>query len=258
MNYQDAHKKILAAQTLLSSGAGTSSKLKSVSTLLQGIHPRTDAALARAEKEYDAFEKLYGGEIIELGVEQLPENTEEQKKRKKALLLLFNTWDTLRDEVARVDAELTAAHGSGDGGSQVSLWGKILNFAKGPLGIFTIVAVGAVLVMQKTSVEIAIKNEGCGTMVASGGMPFSIPGLSLPKDPIPNGGTGIAVLPPLTVTVDGTQSRVFTLKALKFSTTFNLPNNITDVTLNGSSLLGKKQDVRLGDQKQHTLAFVCR
>ncbi len=257
MKYKDAHTKILTAQKLFMEPTVSLDTVKRISTLLKGINPKVDAALMRAEKELETFEKIYGGHVVELGAEHLPEDTEEKKNRKKALLFFIRTWKDLQGEVSRVQAELAGANSSQNSGDKTTHWGRVFNFAKGPLGIVTIVAVGVVLVMQQVGVELVIKNQGCGTMVAAGSMPLSLPGFSLPKDPIVNGGSGKAVLPPLTVSVDGTNSMLLTLKALAFSAQFELPANISAVTLDDVSLLHTKQDIHLSDQKSHILRLIC-
>ena len=257
MNYKEAHKRLLAAQTILLEPTTSIDKFNSISTLIRGIHPELDAMLVRVEKELGTFGKIQDGQVIDLVLEHLPEFTEEEKKRKKVLLLFLQTWNKLKGEIARVDAELSAANSSEDSGDKTSHWGRIFNFAKGPLGIVTILAVGIVLVMQQTGVQLTIKNQGCGTMVVSGSMPISLPGLSLPSDPIASGGSGVAIIPPLSLNVDGTQSGILTLNALTFSATFQLPSSISDVTLDGISLLNKKQDVSLSGKKEHTLTLVC-
>lgn len=256
MNYRKAHKKILAVKALLLEPSSTFSKAKSVSTLLRGIHKDTDAALDRFEAELATFEKIHNGEFVILGAEHLPENTEEEKKRKRALLLFLSTWNRLKSEVVRVEAELAASNEASNTAGKVTGWGRIFKGAKGPLGIITVAAVGIVITMQVTSVQLIIENEGCGTLVASA-VPISLPGFSLPKEPISSGSSGVATLPPLVVSVDGTSGSVLSLKALTFSTKFELPNNITDILVNDVSLLGKAQDINLADKKSHILRLVC-
>lgn len=258
MNTRVVREKLHAAKDLFSESTTTFGAIRSVSTLVRGAHKDVDRALSQLEQAMVTFEKVDNGEVVELSVEQLPERTDEQKKRKRALLLLISTWKTLGSEIKRVEAELANLDQSGTASNTLSVWGRVFKVVKGPLGITTIVAVAIVVTMQQTSVSLVINNEGCPTLYASGGVPFAIPGLSLPKDPIVSGGSGKAVLPPLTVTVDGTSRNSLSLKALSFNTTFALPSNIVDVTLNGVSMLGRSSTVALLDKDEHEIVLICR
>ncbi|OGG72907.1 hypothetical protein A3A38_03275 [Candidatus Kaiserbacteria bacterium RIFCSPLOWO2_01_FULL_53_17] len=255
MNHHEAHKRLLAAHTLLMEPTTTREKFNSIRTLIEGVNPSLDAALARVEQELSTWDQIQDGDVIHLTAKHLPENTEEEKKRKKWLLLFINSWRQLKSEVARVEQELQSADNAQTTGEKASHWGKIFSAAKGPLGIITVLAIG-VAVMQQTSVEITIQNKGCATMYPSGSIPFSLPGLSLPKDPIPSGGSAVAELPGLTVNVDGTSSSALVLSVLTFSMTFQL-SDVDDVTLDGVSLLGKKTEVRLSESDEHTLILTC-
>jgi hypothetical protein len=258
MDYAESHKRLLAAQDMLVGSLTTREKFSAIRQILKGVHPKLDAALEKCDQDLATLDKIYAGQVIDLAVENLPENTDEQKSRKKALLLLVQSWNKLRSEVARVEAELTAAHLEGKPVDTVSVWHKIFSHTKGPLGIITAIAVGVVLVMQQTGVTLRIENEGCEDFVASGSMPVQLPGLRLPNGPIPSGSYADAVIPPLPIEVDGTQAGMLTLKALSVTVTFQLPSNILFVTLNGTSLLGERQEIRLSDFKHHTLVLKCR
>ena len=111
--------------------------------------------------------------------------------------------------------------------------------------------------MQATAVDITIENKGCGTMYPSSSIPISLPGLKLPKDPIPSGGSAEITIPGVTVNVDGSRRGVVSLSVLNYSISIQLPSNILDVTFNGESLLGKKTKVRLSERNRHTLVLSC-
>jgi hypothetical protein len=232
-------------------------KFAHIRTLLYGINPQLDSALERAARELSTLDKVLGGDVISLTAENLPEQTDEQKRRKKAVVFFVGNWNTLKSEVARVEKELAAAKQADTPEGKVSHVKKIFNFAKGPLGITTIVAVGIVLTMQTVAVEVTIKNQGCSPMTPSGSLPIPLPGLSLPKEPIENGGSAVATIPGLTFTIDGTQRSSLNAKALGFSMGFQLSGSMQDVRLDGVSLLGKTTVARLSEKNEHELVFVC-
>ena len=256
MTPRDAHKRILTVQKLLLEPTTTREKVRAVRTLIKGIRPELDQALSALEREFSIVEKALEGDVVTLAAERLPETTEEEKKRKKALLFFVNYWNKLKGEVARVEAELAAAGESNDQSQKQSHWGTILKHSVGPLGVITAVAVGLVL-LKTTSVEVFIQNDGCGTMKVANSLPVPIPGFSLPDAPIPDGGSSTAALPPVTVHIDGTGVGALNLKTFNFEITFDLPNNISDVTLDGTSLLGTETEVRLGERDEHLLTLTC-
>ena len=92
MNYQEAKKRLLAAQALLADETTTREKFNSIRTLIHGINPKIDKTLAKCEEELSTLEKLHNVAVIELTLEHLPEITEKQKKQKKAILFFINTW----------------------------------------------------------------------------------------------------------------------------------------------------------------------
>jgi hypothetical protein len=136
------------------------------------------------------------------------------------------------------------------------MWGRIFSVARGPLALVTIVAVG-LTVLGATSVTLTIHNVGCGTMHAQSGMPFSIPGLSLPSEPIKSGGFAVAIVPPLSLSIDGTESGKLVMSSLGLHMSFQLGGSVKNVTLDGVSLLGKKSDVRLSEKDTHELSLIC-
>ena len=252
----DTRKKLVAARDLLDGSTTTREKLLALTNLLSGVHPKTDALLGECNKWLATIGKIEHGEVIHLSAEMLPENTEEEKKRKKALLFFIKTWNELKSEVARIQSELEAQQ-PGSTQQQASMWGRIFAFSKGPLILVGVVAAG-LTALSATSVAITIRNEGCSTIQTKGGLPISIPGLSLPQEPIPNGGSGIARLPPLTVEVDGEAGNSLSFRALGLTMSIELTQEIDEVTFNGTSLLGTKTQIALSEKKEHELVLICR
>lgn len=256
-------EKLEAAYRLLMEDMTTYETFEKIRTLVKGTHPKIDETLTTASDALKHLKKLQGGEIIALTAEGLPEHTEEQKKRKKYLLLFLSAWKNLRAEVKRVK-ELYAAEQSGGKMSthqHVSTLGKIVSLAKGPFGLITLTAVGIVgagMLLQQTAVSVNITNRGCAPLTPTVKMPVSIPGLKLPEHSIGDGGTGTAVVPPLSVTVDGTRPGYVTLSALSFTMEYALQDSGMDIIFNGNSLVGTRQTINLGDAKTHELTVQCR
>lgn len=248
-------KNIESALELLDENSTTFDKFESIRTLLKGLNPKIDSALSTCSKQLKHIENLQEGNVIDLTAENLPEQTPEQKKREKAILLFLRHWNELEDEVERVQKELDNSQQPGNSHHPaVSTSGKILGLAKGPLGITTIIAVAAVVIMQAISVKVAVKNVGCDP-INLGLIPIPLPGLSLPKDPIAPGAEGVATLPPLNVTVDATTPGKFTLSTIGLSKEFEVDN--VDVAVNGKSLAGQKTSINLGSSKQHSVVANC-
>lgn len=242
MDPKTLKKRVLAAADLLSSPTISKSKVDDLATLLGGINPKLDHALAEIKKTWGHLDKLQAGEVVELTLEALPAVTEKDKKRKKYLLLLLSLQKDLKAEVKRLEAK-------------PSLW-EVAAGAKGPLGLVTILAAGWVA-LQVTAVTLTITNDGCDPINPVVNIPFPVAGISLPKETIADGGSGIATLPPLTVTVDGTSPEMVRLSALALSMNFALGSPGISLALNGQPLLGRVTTVRLSDQKSHTLLISC-
>ena len=257
MNYKEAKKKLLAAQELLLEPSTSFEKFSAVRSLLYGVNSRLDEMLHGLDARVGELQKVVGGDFFSLSLDALPETTEEEKKRKKLLIGFWSNWNRLQGEVARVQTELDAAQNSGDSTSLATHLSRIFNFAKGPLGVLTLAAVVIAGIMQTVSAEITITNQGCGTMVPSSTLPMWLPGLSFPSQPIVSGASGIARIPPLTYTIDGTKSGVIIAKALTFSLSFEL-GSVDDVQLDSDSLVGKMTSFPTFGAKQHTLTFICK
>lgn len=139
-------ERLDAAYKLLDQNSTTIERFNSVRGLIKGINPTFDKHLEEASKALATLAKLQEGEVIELTTENLPENTEEQKKRKKFLLLFIKYWKQLKSEIKRVKMEIEKMEdGPPAGESKVEGGSRIAAAAKGPFGIVTIIAVVAVL-----------------------------------------------------------------------------------------------------------------
>ncbi len=99
------------------------------------------------------LQKMQDGDVITLSAEALPEDTEERKKRKKALILFINSIKDLKSEIKRVEIELSKTKQNGK--DQTTNWGKIVAGAKGPFGLITIAA----LIIVGVSFFVTTKNN---------------------------------------------------------------------------------------------------
>lgn len=257
MNYKEAKSKLEAALKLLDAQSTSKERFDSLVSLIKGINPNIDKKLELVAKELEMAEKIHKSKVIELAAEHLPENTQEQKKRKKYLLLFIKYWNELKNEVIRVKKELNSSEEKSNKHQQASALGKIFTFAKGPVGIITIAAVGIVVLMKAVSVEVVIKNEGCEYIDVGTSFPVRIPGLSLPKNSIANGASETATIPAVPVSVDFTDGDSVNLKIAGLRVPVEISTGKVDFIFNGSTLLYKETDLNLGASKRHELIVRC-
>ncbi len=133
----DSQKKLVEASRLLSGNQITLENFESVRVLVGGFHPKVDILLERCSSALSRIDNLKNGEIIELSGDLLPAETEEEKKRKKAIILFIKSYKDLRTEVVRINAEFSKNDSKADG--QARTFGRIVAGAKGPFGIVTLI-----------------------------------------------------------------------------------------------------------------------
>lgn len=147
MSYPNS-EKITAALKLLQEETTSIEKFESIRLLLKGISSKIDQKLDVIGKALDSFEKLQKGDVIELTLEALPENTEDEKRRKKAILFLIKNFKDLKSEIHRVQTEFESQ------GANTSNLAKIAASSKGPFGLVTLVAIliagGLIFLSQRT------------------------------------------------------------------------------------------------------------
>lgn len=148
MNNTDVQQRIQAGYQLFMHPGISRDTFESVRTLLKGINPELDKKLSVCADALSTLEKVQKGDFINLTAENLPEDTEEEKSRKRGLLLFLRTWRDLQAEVERVKTELyrydknlehSAKNQTFD--EKVFHYAKIIKSAKGVFGIVTIAAV---------------------------------------------------------------------------------------------------------------------
>lgn len=254
MDYAESKRRLDAAYALISAPSTSKAKIEALIKLLKGINPVLDQKLGQVVKELTHLEKIQQGEVIELIADGLPENTEEDKRRKKALLWFLKFWGQLKNEVKRVQAEFAGQTGETTLKKSASSWSKIFYAAKGPLGLITVLAIGLVY-LQSKSVSITIQNQGCRSVNPVVSVPVRLPGLSFPDKPITDGASATVVMPPLNLTVIE-ETGALKLRTLGFTLQFNLASG-TDIVFDETSLLGRQTSVRLGERDTHTLEIRC-
>jgi len=146
MDKSDVQARMQAAFKLLSQDAVTTDTFDQIKTLLKGVNPQLDKKLTTISQVLAKYKKISNKEIIELTAEHLPEKTAEQKKRKKALLLLINGWDDLKSEVKRLQHEFQKPQETHQ--EKMHSFGRIVAGARGPFGIGTLVALVVIGVMM--------------------------------------------------------------------------------------------------------------
>ncbi|KKU87661.1 MAG: hypothetical protein UY16_C0021G0011 [Candidatus Gottesmanbacteria bacterium GW2011_GWA2_47_9] len=149
MDYQTAKEKLEAAQTLLDTDATSKDKLDSIASLLTGINPTLDRVLGDTTAAFEALGKLESGDVIDLALEHAPVTSQKDKKRKKAFLLFLKYWKELKSEVARVQAEFDSQRQSTSSSETLKGFGRVVGAAKGPLGLITIAAIAAVIIVPR-------------------------------------------------------------------------------------------------------------
>lgn len=258
-------EKIDAAMQLLLEETTTVAKFEKIRTLIKGINPKVDKALEVCSKSLKTLKKIQAGDIVDLSAGVLPENTPEQKKRKKYLLLFLSSWKNLRSEVAHVQKLLNeqSADGKTTPQEQLATAGKLVTASKGPFGLITALAVvivgaGAVLAyLNSAVVNITIKNQGCASIYPVVKIPVPIPGIKLPTETIPNGGQAVVSVPAFTVNVDGTKKGSVVITAFKFTMEYNLGGGNTNLIFDNQSLIGKSTTINLASSKNHELSIHC-
>ncbi len=147
MDTGNSQGKFLSAQSILLEDTTSVEKLKTIKELVYGDNHNVDKGFEKCTKALDTILKLQEGDVVALTIGNLPEGTEKDKKRKKALLLLIRNLKDLKGEVDRTYSELSSDDGETKSlKQQTRTFGRIFAFSKGPFAIVTMVAVVIVVV----------------------------------------------------------------------------------------------------------------
>lgn len=144
MDPKDVQKRLDAAHHLLAENTTSLQQFESVRTLLKGIDPTLDTALARYSRAISDITRLKDGDLIPVITENLPEEDQDDKRRKKRILAFIKSWQQLHQEYHRVRKELGHDAYRNAPKDTARSFIRIIKDAKGTFGIITIVAVIAV------------------------------------------------------------------------------------------------------------------
>lgn len=150
MTPQDIEKRLDAAHKLLSGNTTGLTQFESIRTLLSGIDKDMDRSLAACSKAIRDIGRLKNGELIPVVAENLPEDTQQNKKKKKRILAFIRTWQQLHQEFHRVRKEVSKwdyrpGESEALSSNNISVIAKIASGIKGPFGFITLVATIAVI-----------------------------------------------------------------------------------------------------------------
>jgi hypothetical protein len=265
MKESETEKKLKAAGRLLMMDEISWKTYEDVRALAKGHNEKIDAALAKVSDAVKTLKSVHKGDTIALSekaANKIPETSEKKQKRKKALLFFITSWKKLRGEVKRAikTLETDTSVSSEQSASSVTQAGSLMAKAKGPLGLITLIAVGiaaVVVTLNNVGREVVITNDGCEPLIPSVRLPVKIPGIHLPTEPIADGERAVAIIPPLSFTVDNGSGDTIVLRALNFTLGFSLDGGGNDVTFNGGSLLGRVTTIRLSERQQHEVVISC-
>ena len=254
---KEYRSQLEAAYILLEGDTTTLEKFEKIKSLIGGINPDLDKKLAAVTSSLNHLKALWNTDVIHFATHSLREKTPREKKRKKALLLFIASWRSLKSEVARVQGYYQES--ASDPGATASAVAKTGLFAKGPFGVITFAAVAIVgvgLLLRQASTTIEISNKGCAPLSVPAELPFKLPGLRLPSSPIVSGVPASATLPALTVDVHSTNSAI-TATIFGQSGSYSLPRGVTNISFDGTPLLGTTTTLKLSTSKSHSLVISC-
>ena len=112
--------------------------------------------------------------------------------------------------------------------------------------------------LNASAVDIVVHNNGCDTLQVPVGLPVAIAGVKLPQGPIPPGGQGLARVPRVTMTVDGTEPGGVSVTIVGVTTKVRFGGRVASIELDGEQILGQIVTFNLADRKSHELVITCR
>lgn len=187
-------EKLEALNKLLRQDSTTLDKVEQTVVLFKGVDSRLDSKIAQILQQLSNIKNLQEGDAVELVAENLPEGTEQEKKRKKALLLLLKSAKELQSEIERIKSEVDSVKKGEQSPAQA--FSKTLAVAKGPFGIVTLIAAAAVFGLfflsrgqTKTQSSAVVSPSATPSSII-----FSTPSPSVQVSPSPTSGEKIQVI----------------------------------------------------------------
>src|SRR5260221_8637306 len=92
----DAHEKMMSLYQLTQGVTLSVDTFEHLHVILKGIHPKLDEKLEICSGALRTLQKIQSVDVITLTAEGLPEDTEEKRKRKKALIFFISSIKNLK------------------------------------------------------------------------------------------------------------------------------------------------------------------
>ena len=256
MEHKVAKKKLVAAQEILNDPKVSLEKFAKLRELLYGLHPSLDEILHVLDVRASELGRLIGGDFLAVSLQVFPETAVKEIQNKQLLVEFWNGYEKLKVGVAQALDGIEAAQNQPKRPRKPWHLPRFMNLVRGLPGLFILLILFVIALLQFSSATISIVNNGCHTITPSISLPQWIPGLSIPRNPIPNGGIGDATVPGLTYSIDGTERGEVTVKAFSFSLPFDVIG-FDDIMFDGVTILGRKRSVSAFGSGDHILEFVC-
>jgi len=161
---QVSNKYILARKLIGNPNKITLEVFKEVCGLLQGIDPKIDAVLKKADRLSRTLTFLNGGDAIGFAVSNIKVKTKEDEEKKEKLLFFIDLVNDIREEISAVLVKINAAKANKDYIGHQNAAANTIIAASGPSGIaaisMTIVAATAVMATNTAGIgSLLPKNE---------------------------------------------------------------------------------------------------
>ena len=154
--WTDINTRLEEAIKLITKDTTSLEKFYSIKKIIQGLDKKTDRTLEECSRIASRLEKLNQGKVVDIVFEYLPENTKEDKERKKLLLLFLKYYRELKSEVIRLKNEYQNLQKNAKEknlSESSESFSRILLKAKGPFGLITlavaIILAGVLLLPKK-------------------------------------------------------------------------------------------------------------
>lgn len=162
--WTDINTRLEEAIKLITKDTTSLEKFYSIKKIIQGLDKKTDRTLEECSRIASRLEKLNQGKVVDIVFEYLPENTKEDKERKKLLLLFLKYYRELKSEVIRLKNEYQNLQKNAKEknlSESSESFSRILLKAKGPFGLITLavaIILAGVLLLPKKDKQAPTQN----------------------------------------------------------------------------------------------------